>query len=171
MATTGVRFGCCRYGAGMTHADIDPRDTREYLTVSRAGKECGVSVRVLQELIAERKVVDGVARTKNGHAYLHRDYVPSWSQVESFLVGMYRRQLDRVEKAMKHLEAEVEAVRFDLNEALADPDGPLGDELIAAGEYGRDNRKTLAGAVSTLNSEVMALTVVKRHLAEVRRTV
>lgn len=68
---------------------------------------------------------------------------------------------------MKNLEA----VRFDLNEALADPDGPLGDDLIAAGEYGRDNRQTLAGALSTLDSEVMALTVVKRYLAEVRRTV
>ncbi|MCD2115085.1 hypothetical protein LQ384_28860 [Rhodococcus rhodochrous] len=155
----------------MVHADIDPRGNPEYWTLSQAGKECGVSVRVLQELIAERKIVDGVARTKNGHAYLHRDHVPSWSQVESILAGMYRRQLDRVERAMKHLEAEVEAVRFDLNEALADPDGPLGDDLIAAGEYGRDNRKTLAGAVSTLNSEVMALTVVKRYLVEVRRTV
>ncbi|TWH44424.1 hypothetical protein [Rhodococcus rhodochrous] len=119
----------------------------------------------------ERKVVDGVARTKNGHAYLHRDHVPSWSQGESFVVGMYRRQLDRVAKVMKHLEAEVEAVRFDLDEALADPDGPLGDELIAAGGYGRDNRKTLAGVLSTLDSEVMALTVVKCHLVEVRRTV
>ncbi|AHD24271.1 hypothetical protein Y013_25300 (plasmid) [Rhodococcus pyridinivorans SB3094] len=84
---------------------------------------------------------------------------------------MYRQQLDRVDKAMNHLETEVEAVRFDLNEALADPDGPLGDDLIAAGEYSRDSRKSLAGALTTLNSEVMALTVVKRHLAEVRHTV
>lgn len=66
-----------RYGAGMTHADIDPRDSPEYLTLSQAGKEGEVSVRVLQELIAERKIVDGVARTQSGHAYLHRDH--SWS--------------------------------------------------------------------------------------------
>ncbi|WP_064257434.1 hypothetical protein [Rhodococcus sp. HS-D2] len=155
----------------MTHTGIDLKDNPEYLTLSQAGKQCGVGVRVLQELIAERKIVDGVARTKNGHAYLHRDRVPSWIQVESILAGMYRQQLDRVDKAMKHLETDVEAVRFDLNEALADPDGPIGDDLIAAGEYSRDSRKTLAGALTTLNSEVMALTVVKRHLAEVRRTV
>ena len=32
-----------------------------------------VSVRVLQELIAERQIVDGVARTKNGHADVRID--------------------------------------------------------------------------------------------------
>jgi len=155
----------------MTHAGIDPRDNPEFLTLSQAGKECGVSVRVLQELIAERRIIDGVERTKRGHAYLHRDHVPSWSQVESLLLGMYHQQLERVEKAMKNLETEVEAVRFDLNEALADSDGSLGDDLIAAGTYSRDNRKTLAGAVSNLNKEVMVLTDIKYRLAEVRRTV
>ncbi|KLL95270.1 hypothetical protein NJ76_28265 [Rhodococcus sp. IITR03] len=130
-----------------------------------------MSVRVLQELIAERRIGDRVARTKRGHAYLHRDHVPSWSQVESLLVEMYRHQLDRVKKAMKDLEMEDEAVRFDLNEALADSGGPLGDDLIAAGTYSRDNRKTLAGAVSNLNKEVMVLTDIKHRLAEVRRMV
>lgn len=160
-----------RYGAYMTHAGIDPKNNPEYLTLSQAGKECGVSVRVLQELIAERRIVDGVERTKNGHAYLHRDHVPSWTQVESILVGMYRQQLARVDGAMKNLETEVEAVRFDLNEALADPEAPLGDDLITAGEYSRHHPKTLAGALDKLNSEVIALTALKNYLVEVRRTV
>ncbi|MGV9747883.1 hypothetical protein ACWDTG_23685 [Rhodococcus zopfii] len=118
----------------MEHADIDPKDNPEYLTLSQAGKECGVSVTVLRELIQECKLVAGIARTKNGHAYLHRDHVPSWSQIEAILAQMYLQQLARVEKAMKNLEVEVEAVRFDLSEVHADPDGPLGDDLRAAAD-------------------------------------
>ncbi|MDF3309600.1 hypothetical protein P3H15_31775 [Rhodococcus sp. T2V] len=151
---------------------VDPKADPEYLTLSAAGKECGVSVRVLRELIQDRHLVAGVARTRAGHAYLHRDHVPSWSEVEALLVQMYQRQLARLEKAMRVLESEVEAVRFDLNEAKADPNEPLGDDLLAAADYAYgQSGKTLSGAVSKLNSEVMALAVVRAHLDEVRRTV
>lgn len=104
---------------------IDPKNNPEYLTLSQAGRECGVSMPVLRELIQARRIVAGVARAKNGHAYLHLDQVPGWSQIGSIVSEMYCGQLDRVEAAMKNLETEVEEVRFDLNEALADADGPL----------------------------------------------
>jgi hypothetical protein len=142
---------------------IDPKDDPEYLTLSAAGKECGVSVGVLRK---DRRLVEGVARTKSGHAYLHREHVPSWSQIESLFLEMYHRQLRRVEKMMKVLESEVEAVRFDLNEASA----PL---LLAAADvgYGQSSGRTLSSALGTLNREVLALTVIRSHLDEMGRTV
>ncbi|MFD6677625.1 hypothetical protein ACFWDA_25105 [Rhodococcus zopfii] len=156
----------------MERADIDPKDNPEYLTLSQAGKECGVSVTVLRELIQERKLVAGIARTKNGHAYLHRDHVPSWSQIEAILAQMYLQQLARVEKAMKNLEVEVEAVRFDLSEVHVDPDGRLGDDLRAAADLSFDEKgRTVSGAARKLSREVMALISARNHLDDVRSTV
>lgn len=156
----------------MEHTDIEPKGNPEYLTLAQAGKECGVSVMVLRELIQERKIVDGIARTKNGHAYLHRDHVPSWSQIEAILAQMYLQQLARVEKAMKNLEVEVEAVRFDLSEVHTDPDGPLGDDLRAAADLSFDEKgRTVSGATIKLSREVMALISAKNHLDDVRSTV
>lgn len=110
----------------------------------------------------------GIARTKNKHVYLHRDNVPSWSQVEAVLTEMYWRQLDLVDGIVTRLEKEVEAVRMDLNEVLDDPDAALGDDLLAAGRYGWDTHKTLSGVVDRLNSEALSLTLIKRNLSEVR---
>ncbi|MBH0120015.1 hypothetical protein I0Q12_11010 [Rhodococcus sp. CX] len=110
----------------MEHIDVDPTEHPDYLTLSEAGKECGVGMRVLQKLVRDRRIVEGVARTKRGTPYLHRDHVPSWSQIEAILAQMYLQQLARVEKAMKNLEVEVEAVRFDLSEVHADPDARSG---------------------------------------------
>jgi hypothetical protein len=64
---------------------------------------------------------------------------------------MYQQQLGRVEKAMGAFEAEVEAVRFDLNEAQADPNAALGEDLRSVGvhAYGSSG-KTLSGALSKL---------------------
>ncbi|MEY1677904.1 hypothetical protein AB4Z55_27415 [Gordonia sp. ABKF26] len=61
----------------MAAVEIDPRDDPEYLTLSAAAKEAGVRVQVLQMLIQDRKITDGIARTRNGHAYLHRDHLPT----------------------------------------------------------------------------------------------
>lgn len=74
----------------MSQNGADPKDDPDYLTLPEAGKERGVGVSVLQELIRARTLVDGVVRTKLGHAYLHRDHVPSWSEVESSLAQMYQ---------------------------------------------------------------------------------
>lgn len=156
----------------MEHIDVDPTEHPDYLTLSEAGKECGVGMRVLQKLVRDRKIVDGVARTKRGTPYLHRDHVPSWSQIEAILAQMYLQQLARVEKAMKNLEVEVEAVRFDLSEVHADPDGPLGDDLRAAADLSFDEKgRTVSGATSKLSREVMALMSAKNHLDDVRSTV
>jgi len=94
--------------------------------------------------------------------------VPSWSQVEDILTEMYRRQLEQIDSIVTRLEKEVEAVRMDLNEAFDDPDAALGDDLLAAGEGGRNTPRTLSLAVGDLQSGVLALTFIKRHLSEVR---
>lgn len=151
---------------------MDPTEHSDYLTLSEAAKECGVSTKVLQKLVRDRKIVEGVARTKRGTPYMHRDYIPSWSRIEAILTRMYLQQLARVDKAMKNVEAEAEAVRFDLNEVHADPDGPLGDDLRSAADLSFDEKgKTLSGATSKLSREVMALISARNHLDDVRRTV
>lgn len=50
----------------MDHNDVDPTEHPDYLTLSDAGKECGVSTKVVQKLVRERKIVEGVARTQRG---------------------------------------------------------------------------------------------------------
>ncbi|WKX02041.1 hypothetical protein Q3O43_29650 (plasmid) [Rhodococcus aetherivorans] len=153
----------------MEHTDVDPTEHPDYLTLSDAGKECGVSTKVLQKLIRERKIVEGVARTKRGTPYLHREHVPSWSQVEAILTQMYFQQLARVDKVMKALETEIEAVRFDLNEAHTDPDGPLGDDLRAAADLSfNEQNKSLSGATTKLSREVLTLVSAKNHLDDLR---
>jgi hypothetical protein len=68
---------------------------------------------------------------------------------------MYQQQLGRVEKAMGAFEAEVEAVRFDLNEAQADPIAALGEDLLSAGvDAYSSSGKTLSGVLSKLHLEV-----------------
>jgi hypothetical protein len=113
------------YAARMAEEELDPRDNPEYVTLSAASKECGVRVQVLQELISSRAMTDGVVRSRRGHAYLHRDSVPSWTQVEQLVLACYLRQLDRVDRTMRTVETEVEALRLDLTEAQEDPDAPL----------------------------------------------
>lgn len=152
----------------MRGIETDPKNNPEYLTLSQASKECGVNVPALQELVRARKIVSGIARTKNGHVYLHRDHVPSWSQVEEILIEMHRQRLEQIDSIVTRLEKEVEAVRMDLNEAFDDPDAALGDDLLAAGAGGRNAPRTLSSAVDDLQSEVLALTFIKRHLSEVR---
>ncbi len=153
----------------MDDNDVDPTEHPDYLTLSDAGKECGVSTKVLQKLIRERKIVEGAARTQRGTPYLHREHVPSWSQVEAIPTQRYLQQLARVDKAVKALETEIEAVRFDLNEAHTDPDGPLGDDLRAAADLSFDERsRSLSGVTSKLSREVMTLVSAKTHLDDLR---
>ncbi|USI93011.1 helix-turn-helix domain-containing protein [Rhodococcus pyridinivorans] len=44
----------------MTGTETDPKNNPEYLTLSQASKECGVSVPVLQELVRARKIMSGL---------------------------------------------------------------------------------------------------------------
>lgn len=71
----------------MRAGEINPKGNPEYLTLSAAAKEAGVRVQVLQMLIQDRQIIDGIARTRNGHAYLHRDHLPSiwmrWGRLSS----------------------------------------------------------------------------------------
>lgn len=73
---------------------------------------------------------------------------PRWSPPSP---QVYQQQLGRVEKAMGAFEAEVEAVRFDLNEAQADPNAALGEDLRSVGVHAYSSSgKTLSGALSKL---------------------
>ncbi|QHE73680.1 hypothetical protein HYG77_37610 (plasmid) [Rhodococcus sp. ZPP] len=47
----------------MSQNGADPKGNPDSLTLSEAGKECGVGVAVLHELIRARTLVDGVVRT------------------------------------------------------------------------------------------------------------
>lgn len=161
------------YAVRMAEAELDPRDNPEYLTLSAASKECGVRVQVLQELVSSRALVDGVVRSRRGHAYLHRDSVPSWTQVEQLVSALYTAQLDRVDRTMRIVETEVEALRLDLTEAQENPDAPLGDDLRGASIYAYDRQtsKTLYGALTKLQTDVIELEGLKRHLDDIRHVV
>ncbi|PZU04546.1 MAG: DNA-binding protein [Gordonia sp. (in: high G+C Gram-positive bacteria)] len=153
--------------------EIDPKDNPEYLTLSAAGRECGVRVPVLQMLIQERLLTTGITRTRNGHAYIHRDHVPSWQHIEQRLVAMYADRLHRADRALAGLETEVEALRNDLTEAQEHPYQPLGDDLhtLAYNPYDHHSTRTARGALTKLASAVGDLGDVLRHLEDVRRTV
>lgn len=155
----------------MADKELDPRENPDYLTLSAAAKECGVRVQVLQELVAARHLVDGVVRSRRGHIYVHVDNAPSWTQVEHAVVELYTEQLKRVDRTMCIIETEVEALRFDITEAQENPDGPLGDDLRAASlvhAYDRQTSRSLYGAINKLQTDVMKLETLKRHLTEVR---
>ncbi len=155
----------------MTDAEFDPRDNPDYATLSSAAKECGVRVQVLQELVAARALVDGVVRSRRGHIYMHVAHAPSWTQVEQLVLKLYTDQLAVVDRRVRTLETEVEAIRFDVNEAQQDLDGPLGDDLRGASlfhSYDRENAKTLHGVFAKLQTDVMKLEALKQHLTEVR---
>lgn len=144
----------------MTAAEINPKDSPEYLTLSAAGKEAGVRVQVLQMLIQSRAITDGVARTRNGHAYLHRDHVPTWTDVEAALTRIYSDCLARTDAALTAVETEVEALRNDLTEAQEYPEAPLGDDLLEVTRHPYDrpaSTRTMSGAMSKFRDAVADL--------------
>lgn len=163
-----------RHGSRVAVVEIDPKDDPEYLTLSAAAKESGVRVQVLQMLIQDRKITNGIARTRNGHAYLHRDHVPSWTDIEAILAAMYDERLTLTDAALTAVETEVEAVRNDLTEAQEHPDARLGDDLLAVTRNPYDpsvSTRTLSGAMSKFRDAVFELGEARRHLDDVRRTV
>ena len=162
------------YGSRVAVEENDPKHNPEYLTLSAAAKEAGVRVQVLQMLIQDRKITAGIARTRNGHAYLHRDHLPTWSQIEHTLASMYVERLTLTDAALRAVETEVEALRNDLTEAQEHPDGPLGDDLleVTKNPYDRTvSTRTMSGALAKFRDAVIDLGDARRHLDDVRRTV
>lgn len=162
------------YGSPVATGEIDPKDNPEYLTLSAAAKEAGVRVQVLQMLIQDRKITAGIARTRNGHAYLHRDHLPTWTQIEQTLASMYTERLGLTDAALTAVETEVEALRNDLTEAQEHPDARLGDDLleVTKNPYDRSaSTRTMSGAIDKFRNAVFELGEARRHLDDVRRTV
>lgn len=158
----------------MRAGEIDPKDNPEYLTLSAAAKEAGVRVQVLQMLIQDRQIIEGIARTRNGHAYLHRDHLPTWTEVEHTLSTMYTDRLRLTDVALSAVETEVEALRNDLTEAQEHPEARLGDDLLEVITHAYDrtaSTRTLTGALDKFKNAVFELGEARRHLVDVRRTV
>lgn len=156
----------------MTDAEVDPRENPDYITLATAAKECGVRVQVLQELVATQTLIEGVVRSRRGHVYVSVASAPSWTQVEQMVLRLYTDQLTVVAKRIRTIETEAEAIRLDVNEAQENLDAPLGDDLVGVSilhsGYDRENARTLPGAVAKLQTDVMKLESLKRHLTEVR---
>jgi len=114
------------------------RNSTRATTRTTAASGC----RFCRELVSARALVDGVVRSRRGHVYMPVAHTPSWTQVEQLVLKLYTDQLAIVDRRVRTIETEVEAIRFDVNEAQQDLDGPLGDDLRGASLSTRTTAKT-----------------------------
>lgn len=125
-------------------------------------------------LIQERRITTGIARPRNGHVYLHRDHLPTWTQIEHTLARMYTRAIGARQGRAGRCRDRSRSNPHDLNEALEHPDARLGDDLLEVTNNPFDrsvSTRTMSGAMAKFRDAVFELGEARRHLDDVRRTV
>ena len=93
----------------------------ELAKLSKAAEVCGIPTGVLKMMAADGLLPQTV-RGRAGHVHFPRNYfprneIPSWAECVDLLRERRDRRLRRAASALRRLETEVEAVRYDFTEA------------------------------------------------------
>jgi hypothetical protein len=117
-------------------SDPDPGDAAaDLVKLSECARLAGVPTDVLKALAAA-DMLPGVVRGQRGSVSLPKDQIPTWVQTRDLLLAHRAAVIDAANDALRRVQTELEAVGFDLAEALEHPSNDLGDDLTAL-DHGR----------------------------------
>jgi hypothetical protein len=147
---------------------VPDEPTPVLLKLSEVHRQTGVDVDTLKMLIGDGLLVQGVERGRNGSVRMRADYLPTYQALLHLLREQLMHRLRTAQAHMRRVEREMEAVRNDLELAVADPAAPLGHDLLTLRTHSNDPRDTsLASALSGLQFATWA---VQRYQEAVKRT-
>ena len=94
-------------------------------------------------MMAADGLLPQTVRGRAGHVHFPRNYfprneIPSWAECVDLLRERRDRRLRRAASALRRLETEVEAVRYDFTEAREYPQQTLGIDLMSFGHWPYD---------------------------------
>lgn len=131
--------------------DDDTKPAPVLLKLSEVHRQTGVDVDTLKMLIQDKLLIRGVERNRTGHVYVRADSLPTHQDIVTLLRKQLERELRTAQNHMRRVEREMEAVRNDLELAVAEPEAPLGHDLMTFRTHSNDPRdSSLASALSGL---------------------